>query len=52
VLNLADGTRREAATVDFVPIPVGLSLSADERYATLTRNDPYGADLHVVNGFR
>jgi serine/threonine protein kinase/Tol biopolymer transport system component len=52
VLNLADGTRREAATVDFVPIPVGLSVSTDERYVTLTRNDPYGADLHVINGFR
>jgi Tol biopolymer transport system component len=52
VLNLADGTRREAATVDFVPIPVGLSVSADERYATITRNDRNGADLLQVTGFR
>jgi len=52
VLNLADGTRRDAATIDFVPIPVGISVSRDERYVTITRNDRNGADLLLVNGFR
>ena len=51
-LDFADGTIREIATVDFVPIPVGLAVSADERYAYLTRNDRNGSDLLLVNGFR
>jgi hypothetical protein len=51
-LDYADGTIRDIATVDFVPIPVGLAVSADERYAYLTRNDRNGSDLLLVNGFR
>jgi Tol biopolymer transport system component len=51
-LDYADGTIREVATVDFVPIPVGLSVSADERYAFITRNDRNGSDLLIVNDFR
>ena len=51
-LDFADGTIRDVATVDFVPIPVGLSVSADERYALITRNDRNGSDLLLVNDFR
>ena len=40
------------ATIDFVPIPVGLSVSADERYAFVTRNDRNGSDLLLVDEFR
>ena len=50
--NLADATVREMATIDFVPIPVGVSVSADERYVTVTRNDRNGSDLLLVNDFR
>ena len=50
--NLADGTVREVATADFIPIPVGLFVSRDERYATITRNDRNGSDLLLVNDFR
>ena len=51
-LDFATGAIREMATVDFVPIPVGLSVSADERYAFITRNDRNGSDLLLVNDFR
>ena len=46
------GPVREVTTIDFVPIPVGLSVSADERYAFITRNDRNGSDLLLVNDFR
>ena len=51
-LDFASGSIREMATIDFVPIPVGLSMSADERYAHITRNDRTGSDLLLVNDFR
>ena len=51
-LNVADRTIREVATIDFVPIPVGLAISPDERYALVTRNDRNGSDLLLVNQFR
>jgi serine/threonine protein kinase len=51
-LDFATGAIREMATTDFIPIPVGLSISADERYALLTRNDRNGSDLLLVTDFR
>ncbi len=51
-LDFAIGAIREMATIDFVPITVGLSLSADERYAHITRNDRNGSDLLLVTDFR
>ena len=51
-LDFAAGTVRDVTTIDFVPIPVGLSVSADERYAFITRNDRNGSDLLLVNDFR
>ncbi|MEO5820009.1 MAG: hypothetical protein ABIT71_05845 [Vicinamibacteraceae bacterium] len=51
-LDFASGAIREMARTDFVPIPVGLSISADERYAFITRNDRNGSDLLLVNAFR
>ena len=51
-LDFATGAIRRMATVDFVPIPVGLTISADERYAFITRNDRKGSDLLLVNEFR
>jgi Tol biopolymer transport system component/serine/threonine protein kinase len=51
-LDFATGAIREVTTVDFVPIPVGLAVSADERYAFITRNDRNGSDLLLVNDFR
>jgi serine/threonine protein kinase len=51
-LDFATGEIREMARTDFVPIPVGLSMSADERYALITRNDRNGSDLLLVTDFR
>ena len=51
-LTFADDTIREVAAIDFVPIPVGLAVSADERYVLLTRNDRNGSDLLLINDFR
>jgi hypothetical protein len=51
-LDFTTGAIREVATIDFVPIPVGLSVSADERYALVTRNDRNGSDLLLVTDFR
>ena len=51
-LDFAIGAIREMATIDFVPIPVGVSISADERYAHITRNDRNGSDLLLVTDFR
>jgi len=51
-LDFANGSIRDMATIDFVPIPVGVSVSADERYAHVTRNDRNGSDLLLVNDFR
>jgi eukaryotic-like serine/threonine-protein kinase len=51
-LDYADGTIRDVTTIDFVPIPVGLFISADERYALITRNDRNGSDLLLVPDFR
>jgi len=48
----ADGKIRDVTTIDFVPIPVGLFISADERYALVTRNDRNGSDLLLVPDFR
>ena len=51
-LDFATGAIREMATTDFIPIPVGLCVSADERYALITRNDRNGSDLLLVTDFR
>ena len=51
-LSFAERTIREMAKLDFVPIPVGLVISPDERYALVTRNDRVGSDLLLVNRFR
>jgi Tol biopolymer transport system component len=51
-LDFASGSIRDMASTDFVPIPVGLTVSADERYAFITRNDRNGSDLLLVNDFR
>ncbi len=51
-LDFADGSIRDVTTIDFVPIPVGLFISADERYALVTRNDRNGSDLLLVTDFR
>ena len=52
VLRYAERTISEVTKIDFVPIPVGLAVSLDERYALITRNDRNGSDLLLVNGFR
>jgi hypothetical protein len=52
MMAFADRTVRQMANVDFVPIPVGLSVSPDERYALITRGDRNGSDLLLVNEFR
>jgi len=51
-LDVASGAIRAMSSIDFVPIPVGLSVSADERYALVTRNDRNGSDLLLVTDFR
>ena len=51
-LDFASGAIRDMATIDFVPIPVGIAMSADERYAHITRNDRNGSDLLLVTDFR
>jgi hypothetical protein len=48
----ADGKVRDVAEIDFVPITVGMAVSADERYVFVTRNDRNGSDLLLVDGFR
>ena len=51
-LVFATGTIRNVQDIDFVPISVGMAVSADERYVFLTRNDRNGSDLLLVNDFR
>ncbi len=52
VLRFADNSIREVTRIGFNPVPVGLSVSADERYALVTRGDTGGSDLLLVNDFR
>jgi serine/threonine protein kinase/Tol biopolymer transport system component len=51
-MNLADGTVTDVTRIDFVPTPVGLTVSADERSVFITRPVLGGSDLLVVDGFR
>ena len=48
----ADGKVRDVRDIDFIPITVGMAVSADERYVFVTRNDRNGSDLLLVDGFR
>jgi Tol biopolymer transport system component len=52
VLRFSDNTITDAAALDFFPLPVGMSVSADERYVLVSRADSRGGDLLLVNGFR
>jgi WD40-like Beta Propeller Repeat len=51
-LHFSDNTIRDVARLDFLPIPVGMSVSPDERYVLVTRPDLSGSDLLLVNDFR
>jgi hypothetical protein len=49
----ADNKLQDMATLDFRPgFNIGLSVSPDERYVLVTRPDPNGTDLFLVNDFR
>jgi serine/threonine protein kinase/sugar lactone lactonase YvrE len=50
-LGFADSRVRDVAAFDF-PLIGGLSISPDERHALVTRPDPGGADLFLVDNFR
>jgi len=52
MFRFADNKTIDVAKIDFVPTPVGMSVSPDERYVLLTRPDTSGSDLFLVNGFR
>ena len=52
VLRFADNRIHEVVKIGFSPVPVGLSISPDERYALVTRGDTDGSDLLLVNDFR
>jgi hypothetical protein len=43
---------REVRKLDFRPDILNLSLSPDQRYALVTRPDPRGTDLLLVENFR
>jgi hypothetical protein len=47
LLRFADNKTIDHATLDFFPIPIGMSVSADE-YALLSRPDTSGTDLFLV----
>jgi len=51
-MSLADGTTTDVTRIDFVPAPVGLTVSSDEGSIFITRPVLGGSDLLVVDGFR
>jgi dipeptidyl aminopeptidase/acylaminoacyl peptidase len=50
--RFSDGNVREVRKLDFRPDILNLSLSPDQRYALVTRPDPRGTDLLLVENFR
>jgi dipeptidyl aminopeptidase/acylaminoacyl peptidase len=52
LLRSSDNTVTEVARIDFLPTPVGMSVSPDEKSLLLTRPDVSGSDLFLVNDFR
>ena len=52
-LRFADNTIRNMGQLDFLMTSGGgMSVSPDERYVLVTRPDPGGSDLLIVNDFR
>ena len=52
LLRSSDNVTVEVARIDFLPTPVGMSVSPDEKSLLVTRPDLSGSDLFLVNDFR
>ena len=52
LLRASDNTTVDVARIDFLPSPVGMSISPDEKSLLVTRTDLSGSDLFIVNDFR
>lgn len=52
VRRFADNAVSDVAKLDFLNSAVEISVSANERYVLLTRQDASGTDLFPVNDFR
>jgi dipeptidyl aminopeptidase/acylaminoacyl peptidase len=52
MFRFADRQTVDMATLPFQPDGLGLSVSPDERYVLITKPDPAGSDLLLVNDFR
>lgn len=51
-MPLEGGEIEDVSRIDFVPAPVGLTVSPDDRYVFITRPVLGGSDLILVDGFR
>jgi len=52
LVRASDNVTTDAARIDFLPTPVGMSVSPDEKSLLVTRPDLSGSDLFLVNDFR
>jgi dipeptidyl aminopeptidase/acylaminoacyl peptidase len=52
VMRLSDRKAADVAHFDWPPGGLAISVSPDERYVLVTRQDTSGTDLRLVNGFR
>ena len=52
LLLASDNVTVDVARLDFLPTPVGMAVSPDEKSLLVTRPDVSGSDLFMVNDFR
>ena len=52
LLRASDNATVDVARLDFLPSPVGMSVSPDEKSLLVSRPDLSGSDLFLVEGFR
>ncbi len=52
LLRASDNVTVDVARIDFLPTPVGMAVSPDEKSLLVTRPDVSGSDLFIVNDFR
>jgi Tol biopolymer transport system component len=51
-MHFADRTVEDVTRIPFIPAPVGMTVSTDERHVLVTRPVIGGSDLLLVDGFR
>jgi serine/threonine protein kinase/dipeptidyl aminopeptidase/acylaminoacyl peptidase len=52
LMRTSDNATIDVARIDFLPAPIGISVSPDEKSLLMTRPDLSGSDLFLVNDFR